>query len=214
MRPKFSIWSDYGASQKHWMSAAKRGTPTSIGPKIFLAAVVVVAAVIGISGIYPKVIDEAWVQNAEGTHLPNMPPPTADATPKPPGIVATIPLPPHRAITTGQATVSSPGAAPARELSQLRLSVPAIEPPADTATPPALAAIPDAEAKADALPPDRAAADAAKPADKPRVAVEKKKVARVEHHQHSVAGPFAEYLQALTKLGRSKEVKAALRSVL
>jgi hypothetical protein len=215
MRPKFSIWSDYGASQKHWMSAAKRGTPTSIGPKIFLAAVVVVAAVIGISGIYPKVIDEAWVQNAEGTHLPNMPPPTAaDATPKPPGIVATIPLPPHRAITTGQATVSSPGSASAPELSQLRMSVPAIEPPADPATPLALGAIPDAEAKADALPPDREVAHAAKPADKPRGAIVKKNLVRVEHHQHSVAGPFAEYLQALTKLGRSKEVKAALRSVL
>jgi hypothetical protein len=94
------------------------------------------------------------------------------------------------------------------------MSVPAIEPPADTATPLALAAIPEAEAKADALPPDRAATDAAKPAGKPRVAVEKKKVVRVEHHQHRVPGPFAEYLQALTKLGRSKKVKAALRSVL
>jgi hypothetical protein len=65
MRPKISIWSDYGASaQKHWMSAANRGAPASIGPKTFLAAVVVVAAVTGISGIYPQVIDEAWVQNA------------------------------------------------------------------------------------------------------------------------------------------------------
>jgi hypothetical protein len=105
MRPKFSIWSDYGASQKHRMSAPNRRTTASIGPKIFLAAVVVVAAVIGISGTYPQVIDEAWVQNAAGTHLPKMSLPTADATPKPPGIVATIPLPPHRAITAGQATV-------------------------------------------------------------------------------------------------------------
>jgi hypothetical protein len=101
--------------------------------------------------------------------------PTADATPKPPGIVATIPLPPHRAITANQATVSSPGPAPEPSL---RMSVPAIEPPADTATPLALAAIPDAVAKADALPPDRAAADAAKPTDKPRGAVVKKNVAR------------------------------------
>jgi hypothetical protein len=148
MRPKFSIWSDYGASaQKHWMSAANRGTPASIGPKIFLAAVVVVAAVIGISGIYPQVIDEAWVQNAAGTHLSKISSPTADATPKPPGIVATISLPPHRALTKGRATVSSPGPAPAPELSQLRMSVP-VELPADTATPLALAAIPDAEAKA------------------------------------------------------------------
>jgi hypothetical protein len=212
MRPKFSIWSDYGASRKHWMWAAKRGTPASIGPKIVLAAVV--AAVIGISGIYPKVIDEGWVQNAQGTDTPKMSLSTADATPKPPGIVAAIPLPPHRAIAAGQATVSSPDPVPVPELPQPRTSVPAIEPPADTATPLALAAIPDAEAKADALLPDRAVAHAAKPADKPRGAVVVKKIARVEHHQHSVAGPFAEYLQALTKLARSKEVKAALRSVL
>jgi hypothetical protein len=220
MRPKFSIWSDYGAStRKHRMSAANRGAPASIGPKIFLAAVVVVAAVIGISGIYPKVIDEAWVQNAAGTDPPKMALASADATPKVPGIVATIPVPPHRAVTAGRATVSPPGAAPAPELSRLRVSVPtieppAVEPPADTAMPLALAAIPDAEAKAYALPPDRAVAHAAKPTDKPRGTVVKKNLVRVERHQHNVAGPFAEYLQALTKLGRSKEVKAAMRSVL
>src|SRR5580700_7940521 len=56
MRPKFSVWSDYGApAQKSWMSASKRGTRTSIGPMILLAAVVVVAGVIGISGIYPQI---------------------------------------------------------------------------------------------------------------------------------------------------------------
>jgi hypothetical protein len=220
MRPKFSIWSDYGAStRKHRMSAAIRGAPASIGPKIFLAAVVVVAAVIGISGLYPKVIDEAWVQNAAGTDPPKMSLVSADATPKVPGVVATIPVPPHRTVTAGRATVSPPGAAPAPELSRQRMSVPtieppAVEPPADAATPLALAAIPDAEAKAYALPPDRALAHAAKPDDKPRAAVMKKNLVRVERHQHSVAGPFAEYLQALTKLGRSKELKAALRSVL
>jgi len=89
-------------------------------------------------------------------------------------------------------------------------SVPAFESSADTATAPALAAIPDAEAKADALPPNRAVAHAARP----RGAVVKKNIVRAEHHQHSVAEPFAEYLQALTKLGRSKEVRAVLRSVL
>jgi hypothetical protein len=220
MRPKFSIWSDYGAStRKHRMWAANRAAPTSIGPKIFLAAVVVVAAVIGISGLYPKVIDQTWVQNAVGTDPPKMSLASADATPKVPNIVATIPVPPHRAVTAGRATVSPPGAAPAPELSRLRMSVPtieppAVEPPADAAMPLALAAIPDAEAKANALPPDRAVAHAAEPTDKPRGAVVKKNVVRVERHQHGVAGPFAEYLQVLTKLGRSKELKAALRSVL
>jgi hypothetical protein len=215
MRPKFSIWSDYGASaQKHWMSAASRGTSASIGPKIFLAAVVVVATVIGISGIYPKVIDEAWVESAAGTDPPKMSPASADATSKPLGIVATIPPLPRRAVTVSQATVSTAGPAPAPELSQPRTSVPTFEPSTDTAMPPALGAIPDAEAEADVLPLDRAVAHAAKPANRPRGAVVKKNVVRVEHRQRSVAGPFAEYLQALTKLGRSKEVKAVLRSVL
>src|SRR6202163_1325997 len=60
MRPKFSMWSDYGApAQRQWMSASRRGNGSSVGPKILLAAVVVVAGVIGISGIYPQVIDRS-----------------------------------------------------------------------------------------------------------------------------------------------------------
>src|SRR5580698_7826125 len=63
MRPKFSMWSDYGApAQRQWMSASRRGAGSSVGPKILIAAVVVVAGVIGISGIYPQVIDSEWVQ--------------------------------------------------------------------------------------------------------------------------------------------------------
>ena len=49
------------------MSTSKRGAGSSIGPKILLAAVVVVAGVIGISGIYPQVIDAEWMQDS-GTH--------------------------------------------------------------------------------------------------------------------------------------------------
>jgi hypothetical protein len=191
MRPKLAMWSDYGTpAQKHWMSSAsKRGARTSIGPKILLAAVMVVAGVIGISGIYPQVIDAEWVQDASGTHLPKMSPPPADVTTKRSGIVAAIPLPPRRVVTTGQAAVSSP----APELSQLRTSVGATsvgaaEPQAETATPLAIAAVPDAEAKADD-PADPAAA-AAKPADKPKVAVVKKKV--VVHRQRSYAGAYAQ----------------------
>ena len=81
MRPKFSVWSDYGApAQKHWMSASKRGTRTSIGPMILLAAVMVVAGVIGISGIYPQIIDAEWVQDTS-THLPKMSLSSFHATP-------------------------------------------------------------------------------------------------------------------------------------
>jgi hypothetical protein len=174
------------------MSSSKRGPQRSIGPKILLAAVFVVAGVIGISGIYPQVIDAEWVQDATGTHLPKMTPPTTDATIRRSGIVAAIPLPPRRAptTTTGLASASSPGPAP--ELSQLRSSVTAVVTPAEAATPLALAAIPDAEAKAEALPADPAAAAPAKPADNPRVAYVKKKVV-VQHRQRGYSRAYAQY---------------------
>jgi hypothetical protein len=193
MRPKLAMWSDYGApAQKHWMSPSKRGPQRSIGPKILLAAVFVVAGVIGISGIYPQVIDAEWVQDATGTHLPKMTPPTTDATTRRSGIVAAIPLPPRRApaTTTGLASASSPGPAP--ELSQLRSSVAAVQTPAEAATPLALAAIQDAEAKGEALPADPAAAAPAKPADEPKVAYVKKKVV-VQHRQRDYSGAYAQY---------------------
>jgi hypothetical protein len=183
MRPKFSLWSDHGASaQKHWILTSKRGTHTSIGPKILLAAVTVVAGVIGISGIYPQVIDAQRVQDAP-THLPIMS--LSAPTTKRSGVVAAISLPPRRAVTTGEATVSSPR--PASELSQLRTAVAAVEPPGETATPLDVAEIPDAQA------------DMAKPAEKSRAAVVvkkavvvRKKVVRVEHHQHSYSGAYAQ----------------------
>jgi hypothetical protein len=178
MRSKFSMWSDYGTpAQKHWMSTSKRGTRTSIGPKILVAAVVVVAGVIGISGIYPQVIDEEWVQNA-GTR-PSLSAPTTRRS----GIVAAIPLPPRRAVTTGEGT----------ELSQLRTTLAAVEPLAETTAPAGVAEIPDAQAKADA--PRPAPAVAAKTAAErsgPTVAA-KKRVARVGHHQRSYSRAYAQY---------------------
>ena len=178
MRPKFSVWSDYGTpTRRHWMSASKRGTRPSIGPTILLAAVVVVAGVIGISGIYPQVIDPEWAQETP-THPPKMSPTTTNTTTRRSGIVATIPLPPRR---------------PAPELSQLSATVAAAEPPEEAATPPA--EIPDAQAKTDAVPPEPAPAVASKPAKKSRavVVMAKKKVARVEHHQRGYSGAYAQY---------------------
>jgi hypothetical protein len=201
MRPKLAMWSEYGAP--HWTSASRRGTRTSIGPKILLAAVLIVAAVIGVSGIHPQVIDAEWVQDSEGTHagsnLPKVTPPTTATTPRRSGIVAAIPLPQPRPTptTTGLAAVSAPRPERAAELLQ---SVAAAEEPAETATL-ALAEIPDAEAKADAPPAKPAAAAAAKagsksgnkPSDRPRVvAMANKKVVRVEHHQRSRA-TYAQY---------------------
>jgi hypothetical protein len=208
MRPKFSMWSDYGApAQRQWMSASRRGAGSSVGPKILLAAVVVVAGVIGISGIYPQVIDAEWVQDT-GTHLPIMSLSTAAAK-RVPGTAAAIASPPRRAVTTGQTAASSPRSAPPPEPAQMRPSVAAVEPPpasvlagaaapASAAVPAgvspiAVADIPDAEAKADALPPDPPPAPAAaKPAEKPRMVVAKRKVV-VQHHQRSFSGAYAQY---------------------
>jgi hypothetical protein len=92
MRAKFSVSSDCGApAQQHWMSASKRGARTSIGPMILLAAVVVVAGVIGISGIYPQIIDAEWVQDTS-IRLPKMSLSSPHATRKRSNIVANIPL--------------------------------------------------------------------------------------------------------------------------
>jgi hypothetical protein len=210
MRPKISMWSDYGApTRKHWRVPSRRYGRTSIGPKILVAAVVVVAGVIGISGIYPQVIDAEWVQGG-GTHPPKMPVKTPDASaanataPRRSGIVAAIPLPPRRgAVTTGEATVATPrlaasAPAPAPELTELRTSVAlAAEPPsAPTAAPLGLADIPDAQASANVEAPADAAPVAAKPvvtASRGPVVV-KRKVVRTEHHRsNGSSGAYAQW---------------------
>jgi hypothetical protein len=184
MRPKFSVWSDYGApAQKSWMSASKRGTRTSIGPMILLAAVVVVAGVIGISGIYPQIIDAEWVEGTS-THLPKISLSNPRATRKRSVIVAAIPL---GAVTTGEAAVSS-RVAPAPELSQLRTTVADLEPPAETVAPFAVAAIPNAEAKAEAT-----AVETAPPKLAKNRKVVRTKVVRVAHHQRGYPGAYAQY---------------------
>jgi hypothetical protein len=168
------------------MSASKRGTGSSVGPKILLAAVVVVAGVIGISGIYPQVIDAEWVRDA-GTPLPIMSLSTAP-TKRVAGTAVPVPSPQRRVVTTGQTAASSRTAPP--EAPQTPTPAAAVEPPA-SATPIAVADIPDAEAMADALPPAPVPPAAAKPAERPRVAVVKKKV--VVHHQRSINGAYAQW---------------------
>jgi len=183
------------------MSTSKRSAGSSIGPKILLAAVVVVAGVIGISGIYPQVIDAEWMQD-NGTHLPVLSLPTSAAT-KPSSTAAALPLRGRHAVTTGQAVaVSQPRpAAPAAAVPQPRTSVAAVAPPPPTAplpaptaaaavtAPLALAEIPDAEAKAEADAPATEPSPA-KAVDK-QTRVVKRKVA--QHHQRSFAGAYAQY---------------------
>jgi hypothetical protein len=109
MRPKCGV--------PRWKSASRRGARTSIGPKILLAAILVVAGVIGIGGIYPQVTDAEWVRGAVGTH----------------------PSSPRRATNTGQASFPAPNSAPVPELPQ---SVAALEPLDATDKPNALPADP------------------------------------------------------------------------
>jgi hypothetical protein len=63
MRPKIAMWSDYGSpTQKRWRSRYRRGTRSSTGLRILLVAVACVAGVIGVSGVYPQIIDSEWAR--------------------------------------------------------------------------------------------------------------------------------------------------------
>jgi hypothetical protein len=214
MRPKISMWSDYGApAQKHWRSPYRRNAQSSIGPKILLAAVVVVAGVIGISGIYPQIIDSGWMQDpaAHSQRVAHSDAAATDAAavPRRSGIVAAIPLPPRRtALTTGEAAVttaraaapvptpaSASAAAPAASGADSRTSIAVAEPaPAAEAAPVlAIADVPDAQAKVDApTDPAPAAAAAAKPAQRVARAPVKKRVVRAEHHR-GYSGAYAQW---------------------
>jgi hypothetical protein len=153
MRSEFSVWSDWGAPAQK--------------PKILRAAIVVAAGVVGISGVYRQVMDSEWVP----THPPKM----SSSTPtiERSGIVAAIPLPPPRAVTTGEATFSSPRLAPAPELSQQRATVVAV-------TSLDIAEIQEVQAKAEALPPETASAGAAHSAKNTRAGLAVKKAAVVK----------------------------------
>jgi hypothetical protein len=206
MRPNVTLWSDYRSpKQTHWRSPYRRRTRSSIGPKILVVAGGVVAGIIGISGIYPQIIDADWVQSA-GTDTPHSENVANGATTtRRSGIVAAIPLPPRRvAMTTGEAAVPAPRPAaptpasapePEPELSEMGSSVAAVElPPSETAPP--LADIPDAQAKADP-PAEPAVAPAARTKPVGRLveglrAPVRQRVLRVVHHR-SYSGAYAQY---------------------
>jgi hypothetical protein len=168
------------------VSTSKRGAGSSIGPTILLVAVAVVAGVVGLSGIYPQVIDAEWMQDS-GTHLPKISLLTASTTMKASATATAPPLRARHVVTTGQTVGSPPRLASAPEGSQLRTSVAAIAPVPEAAAPPALAEVPDAQAKVDALATQTLPAKAV---DK-QTKVVKRKVA--QHHQRSSAGAYAQY---------------------
>jgi hypothetical protein len=63
MRPKIAMWSDYGfPTQKRWRSRCRRGTRSSTGLGVLLVAGACVAGMIGISGVYPRIIDAEWAR--------------------------------------------------------------------------------------------------------------------------------------------------------
>jgi hypothetical protein len=204
MRPKISVWSDYGIPRhKRWRSPSRQSSQSSIGPRILVAAVVVVAGVVGLSGIYSQIIDSEWVPSV-GTHVKR----TAVAhttTTRRPGIVTAIPLSPRRvATTTGDAVASEPRAMPpptaTAEPPKGRTSVAAAELSSNEAAP--LSDISDAQVMADP-PSERAPTETpeVKPAERnvarapvqyvARAPVVKKRALRTEHHR----GPYSAYAQ-------------------
>jgi SPOR domain len=88
VRPKIAMWSDYGSPTKRWRSPYRRGTQPSIGLRVLLAAVVLVAGVIGISGIYPQIIDSQWARgtstHSQGVTHSDTVPETVGMMPAPP----------------------------------------------------------------------------------------------------------------------------------
>jgi hypothetical protein len=211
MRPKIAMWSDYGAPRhKHWRSPSRRSGRSSIGPKILVAAVVVVASVIGISGIYPEIIDSESVQGP-AVHSQRVAHSEPTPTPRRSGIVAEIPLPPRRAmVTTGEAVatppeatsptsdaraaavVAAPAPAPSLALFETPSSGATIE-QAQAADPDAALAIADvSKTHAIADPPAKPAV--VRPAQRyvTRAPVAKRRVVRTEHHRGS-SGAYAQY---------------------
>ena len=201
MRPKIAMWSDYRSpTRKHWKSPYRRNTRPSIGLRILLAAVVLVAGVIGISGIYPQIIDSEWVRNA-GTHAKR--PTIAEATTRRAvGPIAAVPLSPRGAAsTTGDAAASAPRAVPPAPTAPAAVEPPkgpsALAAAADASAseaPPRPADTPDTQAVVDPPKPAVAANPAVRPAQRyvARAPAVKRRVARVEHHR-SYSGAYAQY---------------------
>lgn len=183
-----SMWSDYGAPvQRRWWKSPRRSTRSSTGLKILLAAGVVVAGVIDISGVYPQVIDAEWVQGAR-TYASKTPAPDAKTTTPDAKITRRSDIPasvqPLRiAATTSEAAVATPR--PAAVVPTPRAAAAASKPLPVEAELPALAETPDASANADA-PPKPASTVVAKPAP-----VGKRRVARVERPRRAAPGAFA-----------------------
>jgi hypothetical protein len=221
---RFSLWSDYGTpARKYGWSA--RGP--SIGRKIFLTAVIAVAAVIGIRELYGQAVDKRGLLEP-AARPQGLLTPSANATGRRSAGVAAIPLSPQPALSTDHAEVVaaaivSPAPTPAPKPSSEAAPVVASGVSGDHAIPPALTAIPGAQARAGALPRPPAAFAAIRPAaalattksaDGPRN-VGERRVVHVAHPTRHDGRGFAGYAEAVAAgFGHSRELRAALQSFL
>jgi hypothetical protein len=224
MRPKIAMWSDYGAPRhRHWR-VPRRSSRSSIGPKILVAAVVVVAGVIGISGIYPQIIDSEWVQGTS-PHSQRVAHTETAPTPRRSGIVAEIPLPPRRAaVTTGEAVAPAqlPAATPAPAIRTAAAPVPApaqAAPVARVAAAPAPAAptsSPAAPTSSPAAPTSSPAAPASPPAalaSPPAMSEVRPSVAAAEQPAADPDGALADVADAQAKVDPPADPAAAAPAV-
>jgi hypothetical protein len=222
MRPLFSLWSDYGTSaRRRYVSAGSRRNLLSTGRKLFLTAVIVIAAVIGVRELYGQAVD---TRGPEPTvHAQTPPTPSANRTGRRFASVAAIPLSPQPAPSMDSSAAGSPALAATPVPSSAAAPVLAAGVSDEHAIPPALTAVPGALAKAAVLPqlPTTLAAVrpvatsvAMKSAGAPK-SVSARNVLHVAHRARHDGGSLAGYAEALAaRFGHGREMRAALQSFL
>jgi hypothetical protein len=130
-----------------------------------LAAVVVVAGFIGISGMFPQVIDARWTPDAV-TRLPVMSLSTPDARTKAVSAVAMTASPSRREITTGQGAVLPPRPTVTPDTAPPERAKAEAVAPAPQVAAPLAAEVPEAQTKADAPTTKAAPSPAARAAER------------------------------------------------
>jgi hypothetical protein len=204
---RFSLWSDYGMPARKYGLSAHR---PSLVRKVFLTTIFVAAAVIGIRELYGQATDKPGLPEP-AAHPQSLVTSIANPTGRRFASVAAIPLSPQPALSTDDVAIVSPVPAPAPSPRADPLVAAGVSD--DHAIPPALAAIPGAQAKASALPRTPVVLAAMKGADGPRSAGARK-VVHVAHHTRSDGRGFAGYAEAIARLGHSRELRAALQMFL
>jgi hypothetical protein len=205
MRPRFTLWSDYGTSRKYRASAGLRGARSSLARKCLLAAAIVVAAAIASCELFGQAAEK--MQDAAAGHAQS-------ATVKRSAGIAPIPLSPQPLRPVEEAAVTA----------SIAKSSIANSTPAHSATPasasdvpeghamPAITAVSGAMAKATTLPPSLAALAATKAAEKLRGVGGRRNVQIVHHLRDDDTRLIVRYVAA--RIGHSKELRAALRMFL